>query len=75
MLMVALDAFVQPGSMLLKQRLARCQGGIAALAQFGVADDVVQRHSGVFQAQDEADPLQVARAIDAKAAGVPSDMP
>ncbi len=41
--MVALDAFVQPGSMLLKQRLARCQGGIAALAQFGVADDVVQR--------------------------------
>gem|GEM_PF-812885 len=73
--MVALDAFLQPGRMFFEQRLARRQRGIAAFAQFGIADDVVQRHSGVFQAQDEADPLQVAWAIDAKAAGIPSNLP
>jgi len=75
MIMVALDAFLQPGRMFFEQRLARRQRGIAAFAQFGIADDVVQRHSGVFQAQDEADPLQVAWAIDAKAAGIPSNLP
>jgi len=73
--MVALDALLQPGCMFLEQRLARRQRGIAAFAQIGVADDVFQGHAGVFQAQDEANPLQVAWAIDAKTAGIPSDLP
>ena len=38
MIMVALDAFLQPGRMFFEQRLARRQRGIAAFAQF--------RHSG-----------------------------
>jgi len=35
MIMVALDAFLQPGRMFFEQRLARRQRGIAAFAQFG----------------------------------------
>jgi len=35
MIMVALDAFLQPGRMFFEQHLARRQRGIAAFAQFG----------------------------------------